>query len=202
MKCTLINNESAEDFITSDHPVALCNSMPSNNAALGYASRGLIVLYPLSPSSILLLSDPEIYKVDSQNGCLTLHRAKDVVDLNLMQFGNAHENVYCSDPACVQRTLETFRRRAADLRPPLPAVSDAKVIMPDNRRGAVLMMEPVSRRLSLPRGIDIRWAAKTGKFRIGNDLVRNPVLVEVVQAETARVNALREEATARAGDYT
>jgi len=198
LECTLIQNGSGEDFLTSDHPVALCNSMPARFAALGYASRGLIVLYPLSPRSLLILSDSEIYMVASRNGCLTAQRAKDVIDLNLMQFGNANENVYFADPARVERTLETFRRREDILRPSRPAVSEANAILPDNRRATVLKMDPITRRLSLPRGIDLRRAARTGKFRNGDGFVRNPLLVDVVQSETARIDALRRKATEQA----
>ena len=113
--------------------------------------------------------------VASRNGCLTAQRAKDVIDLNLMQFGNANEYVYFADPARVERTLETFRRREDILRPSRPAVSEANAILPDNLRATVLKMDPITRRLSLPRGIDLRRAAReTGKFRNGDGFVRIP----------------------------
>ena len=175
LECTLIQNGSGEDFLTSDHPVALCNSMPARFAALGYASRGLIVLYPLSPRSLLILSDSEIYMVASRNGCLTAQRAKDFIDLNLMQFGNANENVYFADPARVERTLETFRRREDILRPSRPAVSEANAILPDNRRATVLKMDPITRRLSLPRGIVLFDGQRgPGSFETGMGLCAIP----------------------------
>ncbi|MFX8641173.1 hypothetical protein ABTM21_20150, partial [Acinetobacter baumannii] len=42
LEIALFQNESNEDFITSDHPVALCNSLPSalspHGANVGFAS--------------------------------------------------------------------------------------------------------------------------------------------------------------------
>jgi hypothetical protein len=187
--------------IPSDHPVALCNSMPSvdtNNAAIGFASRGLILAYPISPRVLLLFSDPEVYKVESQNNCLSVYKKQDIVELNLMQFGNAYENVYFSDSTRVQQTLDAFRRRAATVRPPPALISESNAILPVKRRGILLMMEPVTRRLSLPHGAEIRRAARTRKYKTGDTFIRNPFLVSLVNSELERIHALREEATARA----
>ena len=66
MEITLFVNRSKEDFLTSDHPVALCNNLPGSSpygANTGFSSRGLILMFPLSPRALLLLSDPEVYKV-------------------------------------------------------------------------------------------------------------------------------------------
>ena len=46
-------------------------------------------------------------------------------------------------------------------------------------------------RLSPPKVVQIRYAAKTGKYKLGNDWVRDPARVQVVRE-------LREEATKRA----
>lgn len=201
LECVLLLNETSEDFLTSDHPVALCNSIPSirpGGASLGFASRGLIVVYPISPRASLMFSDPEVYRINSQKRLLSIYKKHDIVELNLMQFGNAYENVYFSTSSRVEQTLDAFRRRAATFRPPLPLMSEASASLPDKRRGILLMMEPAARRLPLPRGVEIRRAARTGKYRTGNTLVRNPFLISLVDAELERVQALREQATARA----
>jgi hypothetical protein len=56
LDCTLFLNRTNEDFLTSDHPVALCNSLPSSSpfATSGFASRGLIIALPLSPRALVL----------------------------------------------------------------------------------------------------------------------------------------------------
>ena len=55
---TLFLNDTDEDFLTSDHPVALCNSLPASHAfdrRIGFSSRGLIIVYPISPRALFVL---------------------------------------------------------------------------------------------------------------------------------------------------
>jgi hypothetical protein len=201
LDCTLFLNETSEDFLTSDHPVALCNSMPATRATdrtLGFASRGLIIVYPISPRALLFFSDAEVYKVENQGRAQSLYKKRDVVELNLAQFGNAFENVYFSDAARVQQTLETFRKRSETVRAPPPALSEITLVSSDDRRRDLLMMPPVPRRLSLPKPVEIRYAARTRKYKLGNELVRDPVRALVVTSELDRLDKLREKSTKRA----
>jgi hypothetical protein len=125
---TLFLNDTDEDFLTSDHPVALCNSLPASHASGGrpdLASRGLIIVYPISPRALLLLSDAEVYKVEKNSaGASTLKRRQEVIELNLAQGGNAYENLYFASLARVQATLEAFRKRSDAVRPPRPALKE------------------------------------------------------------------------------
>jgi hypothetical protein len=201
LDCTLFLNETSEDFLTCDHPVALCNSMPATRAtdpALGFASRGLIIVYPISPRALLFFNDAEVYKVENHGRTQSLHKRRDVVELNLAQFGNAYENVYFSDAARVQQTLETFRKRLETVRPPPPALSETILVSSDDRRRVLLSMPPPRRRLSLPKPVGIRYAARTGKYEVGNELVRDPVRALVVRGELDRLHKLREKSTKRA----
>ena len=52
--------------------------------------------------------------------------------------------------------------------------------------------------MSPPKVVQIRYAAKTGKYKLGNGWVRDPVRVQVVKAELDRLYKLRKEATKRA----
>jgi hypothetical protein len=104
LECTLFINATSEDFLTSDHPVALCNSLPSNyERRNGFACRGLIILYPIDPRTLLFLSDPEVYKVEKNNsGACTLKRPEEVIKLNLAQCATAYENLYFASAERVQ----------------------------------------------------------------------------------------------------
>jgi hypothetical protein len=86
---TLFLNDTDEDFLTSDHPVALCNSLPASHAfdrRIGFASRGLIIVYPISQRALLFLSDAEVCKVEKNSaGASTLKRRQEVIELNLAQ---------------------------------------------------------------------------------------------------------------------
>jgi hypothetical protein len=81
---TLFLNDTDEDFLTSDHPVVLCNSLPASHASgrrTGFSSRGLTIVYPISPRDLLLLSDAEVYKVEKNSaGASTLKRRQEVIE--------------------------------------------------------------------------------------------------------------------------
>jgi len=194
---TLLLNNTNEDFLTSDHPVARCNSLPPAHGSgrrIGFASRGLIIIYPISPRALLLFSDSEAYKVErNSTGVVNLNSRRDVIELNLAQCGSAYENLYFASPARVQATLEAFRKRSDDVRPARPALTETPL-----GRGVLLEMQPHVRRLSMPKLLKIRHAARIGKYTLGDGLVRDPMRVQVVRAECDRLNKLREEATERA----
>jgi len=198
---TLFLNDTDEDFLTSDHPVALCNSLPASHAfdrRIGFASRGLIIVYPISPRALLFFSDAEVYKVEKNfAGASTLKRREEVIELNLAQCGNAYENLYFASLARVQATLEAFRKSSDAVRPPRPALKETQ-FRSDNRRGVLLDMPRQARHLSMPKVVKIRYAVKTGKYKRGNGRVRDPVRAQLVKAELDRLDKLREEATKRA----
>jgi len=195
LDCALFLNETNEDFLTSDHPIAMCNGLPGirdTDRHTGFASRGLIILYPISPRALLFLSDAEAYKVEkNSSGSSTLKRPQDVIDLNLAQCRQAFENLYFASPARVQTTLQAFRRRANILRPRPSELTESSV-QSEGRRGVLLALSPRVPRLSLPKPVHVRHAAKTGKYKVGDAVARDPVRVQLVHA---RLRKLREEAT-------
>jgi Protein of unknown function (DUF4238) len=197
MDNTLFLNDTDEDFLTSDHPVALCNGLPATHThdrRIGFASRGLIIVYPISPRALLFLSDAEVYKVEKNSaGASTLRRRQEVIELNLAQCGYAYENLYFASLARVQGTLGAFRKRADAVRPPRPALKETPFLSEDNCRGALLDMSPHIRRLPIPKVVKIRYAAKTGKYKLGNGLVRDPMRVQVVKAKLERLQKLWDE---------
>ena len=202
LDCTLFLNDTDEDFLTSDHPVALCNSLPASHAfdrRTGFSSRGLIIVYPISPRALLFLSDAEVYKVEkNSSGASTLTKRQEVIELNLEQCGNSYENLYFASLARVQATLEAFRERSDVVRPPRPALKETQLRSQD-RRGVLLTLPRQARHLSMPKVVKIRYAAKTGKYKRGNGRVRDPMRVQIVKAELARLDKLREEATKKSG---
>jgi hypothetical protein len=195
---TLFLNDTSEDFLTSDHPVVLCNNLPASHAVaptIGFASRGLGIVYPVSPRALLFFSDREVYKVEKNaSGASTLKRARDVVEFNLAQCGRAFENVYFASLPRVEATLEAFRKDSDAVRPPRPALREIPMRTEDNRSGILLDSPRHVPRLSTPRAVQLRRAAKTGKYKIGNGLVRDPMRAKIVEAELRHWEKIREEA--------
>lgn len=202
MEMTLFFNATDEDFVTSDHPVTLCNNLPASSphgANTGISSRGLILMYPLSPRVLLFLSDPEVYKVSSDaNNVCTVKSTKDVINLNLPQCFNAHENLYFASPEKVKGTLAAFEKHKEKLRAPRPGLVEAGALNQDGRKGVLLEMPAPSRRMILPGSVELRLAARRNKYAVGDTFIRDPVRRDVVRAELDRIHKLREAATAKA----
>ena len=72
-----------------------------------------------------------------------------------------------------------------------PALKETPFLSEDNRRGVLLDISRQVIRLSMPKVVQIHDAVKTGKYKLGDDWVRDPARVQVVRE-------LREEATKRA----
>lgn len=202
MQMTLFVNETDEDFVTSDHPVTLCNNLPASSphgANTGFSSRGLIILYPLSPRVLLVLTDPEVYKVasDANNVC-TLKSTRDVINLNLPQCFNAHENLYFASSERVKGTLAAFEKDKARLRAPRPDLVEAGNVVENGRKGVLLSMPAPARRMTLPKAVELRLAARRNKYVVGDTYIRDPLRRDVVNAELERIQKLREAATEKA----
>jgi Protein of unknown function (DUF4238) len=200
LEVTPFENHSKEDFLTSDHPVALCNNLPAQSspfgANVGFASRGLLILLPLSPHYLFLLSDPEVYKAAKDGRQIAaVTKVRDAVELNLAQCFNAHENLYFASAARVQETLATFNKRRQSLRLGPASLTEIPAFTPSGRTGVVLTMPALNRRMVLPNAVEIRRAARTGKYKLGDAFVRDPIRTAVVNAELNRLQKLREEAT-------
>ena len=135
-----------------------------------------------------------LYRVEKDSsGASTLQRRQDVVELNLKQFRSAHENVYFSSSAHVQTTLTAFRKHSSDVRPPRPTLKKYRV---GQRTIVEVFCWPFTagKTLATTKVGRIRYAVKTGRYKVGDGWVRDPVRVQVVKAELDRLQALREKA--------
>lgn len=195
LECTLFINATREDFLTSDHPVALCNSLPSNyERRNGFACRGLIILYPIDPRTLLFLSDPEVYKLEkNKSGACTLKRAEEVIKLNLAQCATAYENLYFASAERVQATLEAFQKDPDAVRPARATLKETPVDL-GSRHGVSLDLPRDVSRLPLPKVVQIRHAVKTGKFKVGNAKFRDLQRAAIVKAMADRATKWSEEA--------
>jgi len=205
LDCTLFVNETKQDFLTSDHPVALCNNLPAispHNENTGFSSRGLIILFPLSPRVLLLLTDREVYMVESNKSSIVVVTKKhDVVELNLLQCTNASENLYFSSSAKVSETLQTFRKRQHMLRKSPPVLQETSLVTDSGRKHVLLELPPIKRRLMLPKILKIRHVVKKGKYVVGDVKIRDPFRTAIVEEELDRLQKRREQASKILGKH-
>lgn len=101
LKIKLLVNQTSQDFITSDHPVAKVNQYflgAFDGGVTGWAAKGLQVFLPLSPKHTVMMYDDKIYRVGARKSdIVALVNESDVNALNTLQLLNAHQNVYFCD---------------------------------------------------------------------------------------------------------
>jgi len=103
LMCKVLVNKTNLNFITSDNPVVLYNRACEKSQFLshiGLASKGLKIVFPISPKHILLLYDGRIYKVGARKHRFAyVNVENDVQQFNDLQWLNALENIYFNAPS-------------------------------------------------------------------------------------------------------
>jgi len=98
LNCKLIINKTNNEFITSDNPVIRYNKYYLNDirGLIGFACKGLLILFPLTPRYYLIYYDPVIYKIGGKTSHkpVTQLDERDVDELNILQLINSNKVVY------------------------------------------------------------------------------------------------------------
>ena len=131
LSAVVLRNETSDEFITSDAPVALHNlwTQPAwEHAPVGSEVAGLLAFLPLSPRHVLALFDREVYRVaGASTGFVSVRDQRVVKQINSLQVTWANKCVYCSS----ERTAEKLAQLPWHLRDGL----DARVVI--NRDAAL-----------------------------------------------------------------
>lgn len=114
----LLRATGTHEFITSDNPVVYYNqffTFRKSGSNTGLASKGLQIFFPVSPKHLVVLYDGKVYGVGSKKSdVVDVSDARDVEQLNRLQFISALENVYfhgkCYPALREFRASERYRR--------------------------------------------------------------------------------------------
>jgi len=112
LNVTFLVNESKTDFILGDNPIVLFNPLMekfSNTAAMGIASRGLIIFFPISARLMVCLYDVSAYKFEKE--IIALNSSKEVDEINAMQMLVARQNVYFTREEMTKEYFENLLLR-------------------------------------------------------------------------------------------
>lgn len=94
----LLRATGTHEFITSDNPVVYYNqffTFRKSGSNTGLASKGLQIFFPVSPKHLVVLYDGKVYGVGSKKcDVVDVSDARDMEQLNRLQFISALENVY------------------------------------------------------------------------------------------------------------
>jgi hypothetical protein len=98
LKCKLLINKTEHPFITSDHPVVKWNQFLNQrkypNPRTGLATKGLMLLFPISPNIIIAYFDSDVYSLGDDNDSVDVLNENDVLILNLIQSYQCKELVF------------------------------------------------------------------------------------------------------------
>lgn len=102
LKVCLVRNKTSRPFVTSDDPAVVGNRWHKEDPRVRHNSPGLMtcgtfVFLPLSPRTLCVAYDGDVYSMPHQNGWTEVRRESDVNAFNEQQFLNAWANVYFRD---------------------------------------------------------------------------------------------------------
>ncbi len=102
LRLTIVRNGSGTPFITSDDPAVLTNRWYLQNPrarGLSFSLRqsGMILLMPLSPTTLAFLHDPDVYAIGHRRGLVWIEDDAEAAALNAHQILNCAANLYFHD---------------------------------------------------------------------------------------------------------
>jgi len=100
-------------FITSDNPVVMTNPLflgQWNGCVTGLNARGLVILFPVSPTSLVVLFDSLIYKIGPASKRIFEAQQNDINYANCLQYLNADKAVYFQDSAGAPSLVASFKK--------------------------------------------------------------------------------------------
>jgi hypothetical protein len=102
LKVCLVRNQTNHPFITSDDPVIATNrwylqSDIAKGMSFGVGKAGALFMAPLTPFSMCILYDGDVYSLQNTGGWIVADRPSDVDALNQHQYLNCVANLYFAD---------------------------------------------------------------------------------------------------------
>ncbi|MEX0999735.1 MAG: DUF4238 domain-containing protein [Thermodesulfobacteriota bacterium] len=98
LRYKLLINSTDEQFVTSDHPVALYNQLmefQTRSSHTGYACKGLQIFFPIDPKKLIFLYDNEVYRAgNDKQSVVEINTVQDIYQINTLQVCSCQENIY------------------------------------------------------------------------------------------------------------
>jgi hypothetical protein len=114
LNCVLLVNKTENDFFISDNPFVQLNPfMLKKNqhaSAEGLLNKGLMLLFPLSPSHYLMFYDSWAYNIIGDKHTLELSKVEDVDYINSLQAIFSDRIIYYSDSVVPSYIKEVVKK--------------------------------------------------------------------------------------------
>lgn len=111
----ILKNITSREFIFSDSPVVFYNRAYKDikkHGCLGLQSPGLLIIFPISPNTCLLLVDEKKYYGDLiGKGYFEIKNEFDIDSLNKLQLHHSLNSIYCSDNLSEQYIKKIWKQQ-------------------------------------------------------------------------------------------
>ena len=118
----ILKNKTSIPFIFGDSPVIFYNQYYRNvkqRGVLGLATPGLMIFYPMSPDTMLLLLDESKYRCPwKRDGVYEITGKFDIKHINKLQIHNAFKTIYFPDSMPDKTVLRYWKQERSNLKPP------------------------------------------------------------------------------------
>lgn len=101
LKVSIIRYESKEKLITSDMPIILMNPFCVGKA--GLSNVGVIIFFPVSPDTLIVISDSKIYSIEK---FIRSDNENDVINLNKYQVISSEERIMAKEKEDLSAYIE------------------------------------------------------------------------------------------------
>jgi hypothetical protein len=134
----VLKNKTRIPFIFGDSPVVFYNQYYRNvtsRGVLGFSTPGLMIFYPLSTDTILLLLDETVYECPWKDDCVyEVTEEFDIKHLNKLQLHNAYKSIYFTNSMPEKVVSRYWKQEKSSLKPIMngfskrPMLVDGKLV--------------------------------------------------------------------------
>jgi len=179
LEIILLDNKTNLNFIFSDSPVISYNLayIDSGLSLQGFQSPGLMIFCPLNEKTLLLLYDPETYRIKKKSkGRIKLRNPNDILEINTLQFVNCYYNVFYSNKKTEKLINHIYKSKEKEIVESKNKLMEIKRYMRVDGKSELLHFanEKIDCEISLSF-VRITVSGPPEKF------VRNPELVEAFE---------------------
>ena len=190
LNCKLVLNLTKTEFITSDNPVILYNQyyFKQKSSYCGYASKGLIIIFPLNPQTCLLLYDSNMYKVGSKkpNKPVICRNTDEINEINILQTINADKAIFTK--SMESKYLKYILSKARNYRSSEKSnVEEKEAIVKDMGKQSIIFISRPKCKYKITLSF-LKNRKKIPRKYLTQKLVRDPYLVSLHKEFLKKVN--------------
>lgn len=189
LECKVLINQTSREFITSDNPVVLYNKyyLKDQESYIGFGSKGLLIIMPISPKYSLLYYDSKMYKIGGKKLHIpvVISKSSDVDELNALQLINANETAYMRNVD--EKYLKILNMRTKEYRPHEKTTVRKSIKISNEKEGQLIVLSHPGTKYDAKLSF-IKGSKKIPIDYLQQRLVRDPMMISLLKEFREKVN--------------